>query len=499
MKQLLHLLHILRVLARHDALFFAERLKLPLPARAALFLLPRRKRKGREGERLAAAFTELGPFFIKFGQALSVRSDVVGEDIAEDLSRLQDRLPSFPATEAKATIARELGQPVDALFAEFEEVPVAAASISQVHFAIDKQGNKLAVKVLRPGIEARFARDVALLRFLARRADKRRPEWRRLKLRQVVDNFAQTVSVEMDLRMEAAAACEFCDNMAQGGYMLVPAVHWNLTARRVLTLERIHGISIDDVAVLKGAGHDADAVLRKASAAFFQQVFRDGFFHADLHPGNLFVGEDGGLIAVDFGIMARVDRRTRIFLAEMLKAFLDRDYTRVAEVHFEAGYIPADQDVLLFAQACRAIGEPLFGKAQKDISLAHLLAQLFKVSEDFQMETQPQLLLLQKTMMLAEGVGRRLNPEVNFWELSRPLIEEWMRANLGMRGQAKDALAEMREAMGKLRHLHECITPEGLRLHPDTVRALKAEPPSGKGWNWPFCGAMLLAVVILSS
>lgn len=497
MRNFLYLFRVARVLARHDALFFLDDLNVsPFVANLAK-LVSGRKEPGREGERLAAALTELGPFFIKFGQALAVRSDLVGEEIAEDLSKLQDRLEPFPTEIAKEIIAKELGRPVEQVFADFSDIPVAAASIAQVHFATDREGNKLAVKVLRPGVAEQFRRDISMLYFVARMVNTTLPRLRRLKLRQVVEDFEKTVRVEMDLRMEAAAASELQHNMAGDAHMKIPAVYWDMTSTRVLTLERIHGIRIDDVAALKAAGHDIHDIVHKASAIFFHQVFRDGFFHADMHPGNLFVGEDGRIIAVDFGIMGRIDRHTRVFLAEMLRGFLNRDYQKVADVHFEAGYIPADQDRQLFAQACRAIGEPLFGKAQKDISIALLMAQLFRVTEDFNMETQPQLILLQKTMMLAEGLGRRLDPDVNFWLLSQPLIEEWARENLGPKARVMDAAETLTKTLERLKYIPDCITPEGIRIHPDTIRAACGDRTREIPWQRLSWAAILIACAAL--
>lgn len=475
-------------LARHDALAaFGLRqpaLLRPLQGRRRLENAQRRP-----GERLAAALTELGPSFIKLGQALSIRADLVGEDVAADLSELQDKLPPFAAAEARATVERELGKPIGALFQSFDDLPVAAASIAQVHFAVTSEGRPVAVKILRPGVEARFARDIDLLAWIAAKADRHVPHLRRLRPVEVVRTLADSVRVEMDLRLEAAAASELAENFAGDPEFRVPAVDWARTARRVLTLERIEGLPVDEREALVAAGHDPEAIVAKAARAFFNQVFRDGFFHADLHPGNIFVAPDGALVAVDFGIMGRIDRRTRFFLADMLLGFLSGDYRTVAEVHFRAGYVPASQSVGAFTQACRAIAEPIFGRPLNEISLARLLAQLFEVTERFEMQAQPQLLLLQKSMLVCEGVGRRLVPEVNMWLLAKPLIEQWMAENRGVEGRAREAVSgamalveELPAFLANIEASAAMLAGGGVRLHPETLAALRA----GRSRAWPW-------------
>src|SRR5581483_3285320 len=405
-RNLARLARIAAILARYDALpAVAGLLALPTmlhPAR----LIPRRRQGARPGERLAEAFTRIGPAFIKLGQALATRADLLGDEIAADLTRLQDRLPPFPGSEARQLIEAEFGQKLDALFSRFDDAPVAAASIAQVHFARTSDGRDVAVKVLRPGIDRAFARDLDLLFWLARIIERTQPGLRRLKPVEIVRTLAQSVQLEMDLRFEAAAASELAENFAGDADFRVPRVDWARTGRTVLTTERIAGVRIDDREAILAAGHRIEDVLKKAANAFFNQVFRDGFFHADQHPGNMFVAADGAIAVVDFGIMGRLDRDTRYFLADMLLGFLSGDYRRVAEVHLAAGYIPKGSSVDAFTQACRSIGEPILGRPLHEISLARLLAQLFRVTEQFEMETQPQLLLLQKTMVLAEGIGR---------------------------------------------------------------------------------------------
>ncbi|MDD9916763.1 MAG: AarF/UbiB family protein, partial [Rhodospirillaceae bacterium] len=339
------LIGIARTFARHDALFPLERMGVVRPVVAIAKFMSRRDVAGRPGERLSAALEELGPTFIKLGQALSVRPDLVGEDIADDLATLQDRLPPFPGDTARRTIEEELAEPVDSLFAQFDDSPVAAASIAQVHFAETHDGDLVAVKVLRPGIEARFRQDIELFLWLARLIERTRPALRRLRPLEVVRTFEASVNIEMDLRLEAAAASELRENTENDSGFRVPKIDWVRTGRRVMTLERIEGIRIDDLAALEAAGFAPRDILRRSAESFFNQVFRDGFFHADIHPGNMFVTADGTLCPVDFGIMGRLDRKTRNYLADMLIGFLDRDYKRVAEVHFEAGYVPARKSV----------------------------------------------------------------------------------------------------------------------------------------------------------
>ena len=425
---------------------------------------------------MAAAFNELGPSFVKLGQLLSTRADLLGEEMAIDLASLQDRLPPFPGQVARALIETEFARPIDTLFASFDEVAVAAASIAQVHFARTTDGQEVAVKILRPGIAEAFTGDLNLFLWLAGLGERLQPALRRLKPVEVVQTLAEVVRIEMDLRMEAAAAAELAENFAGDPDFHVPRVDWLRTGRTVLTLERINGIRIDDRTALLAAGHRIEDLLAKAAAAFFNQVFRDGFFHADLHPGNMFVDPNGAIAVVDFGIMGRLDRATRFFLADMLIGFLSGDYRRVAEVHFAAGYVPPRRSVDAFTQACRSIGQPILGKPLQEISVARLLAQLFEITEQFEMETQPQLLLLQKTMVVIEGVGRRLDPEINIWALARPLIEGWMRDNRGPEARVRlgmETLADLIERVPPLvRSLERLVTDwsrEGVILHVETL------------------------------
>ena len=475
-RHLVRLLHIALTLARHDALFLLQGAEAG-PLLLAVRLVRRRNAgESRPGVRLAAALTEMGPTFIKLGQLLATRADLLGDEVAEDLALLQDRLPPFPGGRARTLIEAEFERPLADLFARFDDAPVAAASIAQVHFAITGDGREVAVKLLRPGIATAMARDLDLFRWLAGLADRVMPALRRLKPVEVVETLAQSVQLEMDLRFEAAAASELAENFAGDPDFRVPQVDWVRTGRSVLTTERIGGLRVDDREALIAAGHSIAGLQKKAADAFFKQVFRDGFFHADPHPGNIFVAPDGALAVVDFGIMGRLDRQTRYYLADMLIGFLTGDYRRVAEVHFDAGYVPRTNSIDAFTQACRSIGEPILGRPLHEISIARLLAQLFQVTAQFEMEIQPQLLLLQKTMVLVEGVGRRLDPSINIWSLARPLIEQWMRDNRGPEAQLRqriDALLEaIDEAPRLLRGLDKLIgdwSQEGVVLHAESL------------------------------
>ena len=445
---------IARSLARHDALWpledIAERAPILKIGVWGLRILFRKKREGRRGERLAAALEALGPSFVKLGQALSVRADLVGDEVAADLEQLQDGLDPFPTEVAIETIETSLGATIDDLFLEFEREPVAAASIAQVHYAVTRDEREVAVKVLRPGIALQLEKDIGLFRILAQFVERVYPPSRRLRPVAVVDTFEEWIRVEIDLRLEGAAAAELKEYCEGDEGFHVVSVDWERTAERVLTTERIRGVNIDDLEGLQAAGHDIDDILARSARIFFLQVFRDGYFHADMHPGNMFVDGEGRLCPVDFGIMGRVTQRQRVFMADTLVGFLERDYRRVADAHFEIGYVPPTKSRDLFTQALRAIGEPVLDKSMNEISVGRLLEQLFRTTERFDMPTQPDLLLLQKTMLVAEGVGRKLNQNVNMWLLARPLIEEWMIANRGPQARVTDSLRGTLDGLERL-------------------------------------------------
>jgi ubiquinone biosynthesis protein len=500
---------VARILARHDALFPLERVGVPaflLTLLRLLLVAPRKSgiRQKRPGERLTLAMTALGPAFVKLGQALSVRPDLVGDELADDLTSLQDNLPAFDGAEARVTIEAELGRPVGELFAEFDETAIAAASIAQVHKAITEDGDAVAVKILRPGIEAAFARDLNLARWGAQRFERMRPDLQRLRPVDAVDTIIRSVEIEMDLRFEAAAADELRQNFEGDPTFSIPTVDWLRTSRRVMTTAWIDAHPMNEID-LNATMLDREAVVANFARAFFLQVFRDGFFHADLHPGNIFVDDEGVVHAVDFGIMGRLDRRTRQYLAEMLHGFLTGDYKRVADVHIRAGYVPADQSADEFAQAARSIAEPILGLPLSDISLAKLLAQLFAVTEKFKMQAQPQLLLLQKTMLVAEGAGRQLYPDINMWELARPLIEDWMMENMGPEARMREAADDM---LGTLERLPQLIadmedsigsaTRDGLRINPASLETFARSQRRGGTWRiWALAAAAAIVAVAI--
>ena len=384
------------------------------------------------------ALTALGPAYIKFGQILSTRPDVVGAELAGELMKLQDDLDPFPTAAAREEIGRELGQPVDEIFEDFSE-PVAAASLAQVHKAtLRSDGREVAIKVLRPGIERAFLRDVDAFFLAAWMIETVAPGVKRLRPRAVVEHFESVVQGELDLRTEAAAADEFRANTQDVAGFSVPAVIWPASARRVMTLEWADGVKFGDVPALRAAGADLPDLARRVIQVFLSVALRDGFFHADMHQGNLKFGPNGDIVALDFGIMGRIDAYTRRVYAEILIGFLNRDYRRVAEVHFEAGYVPADRDIEMFAQALRSVGEPIFGQDASQISMARLLAHLFDVTERFGMRTRTELILLQRTMVVVEGVSRSLDPSTNIWTAAQPVVEAYIRETLGGPAMARD-------------------------------------------------------------
>ncbi len=384
------------------------------------------------------ALTALGPAYIKFGQILSTRPDVVGEELAAQLRVLQDKLPPFPREAALRAIEDEMGVDPVTVFSDFSE-PVAAASIAQVHKAeLSDTGAVVAVKVLRPGIERAFRRDIDAFYFAARCIEFISPASRRLRPVDVIAHFEGVVSGELDLRLEAASASEFAANTEGDDGFRVPQVKWFLSGRRIMTLDWVEGVAMGDNAALDAAGIDRVELSERVLQLFLNHALRDGFFHGDMHQGNLKVAPDGAVLAYDFGIMGHIDAYTRRVYAEILYGFIRRDYKRVAEVHFEAGYVPADRDVDEFARALRAVGEPIFGMDATRISMARLLAYLFEVTERFGMETRTELILLQRTMVVVEGVARSLNPRMNIWHAAKPVVEDYIKNSIGPRAIAHD-------------------------------------------------------------
>ncbi|HVP08337.1 MAG TPA: ubiquinone biosynthesis regulatory protein kinase UbiB [Burkholderiales bacterium] len=403
-------------------------------------LLPRYAEEAdpRRGERLRRALETLGPIFVKFGQVLSTRRDLLPADLADELARLQDRVPPFPFEHAAAEIEASLGRPLGEVFESFEREPVASASVAQVHVAMLKGGIEVAVKVLRPGVERAIARDVQLLDTAARLLERLWADARRLKPREVVAEFARHLEDELDLVREAANASLLRRNFAGSPLLAVPQVHWDYCARRVMVMERMHGVPISQIIILKEKEIEIPALARAGVEIFFTQVFRDGFFHADMHPGNIFVGTDGAhrgkYIALDFGIMGTLSETDKNYLAQNFLAFFNRDYRRVAQAHMDAGWVPAGTRLDDFEAAIRAVCEPIFARPLREIYFGKLLLRLFQTSRRFNVEVQPQLVLLQKTLLNIEGLGRELDPELDLWATAKPFLERWMSEQVGWRG-----------------------------------------------------------------
>ena len=388
------------------------------------------------GERLRLALQSLGPVFVKFGQLLSVRPDLIPEDVAQELSQMQDKVPPFPWEQVQATLARAYGRPHDQVFKFFDSVPVASASVAQVHFATLPDGREVACKILRPGITEVIAQDVELLYAVAALLE-RTSEGRRLRPREVVMEFEKTVAEELDLVREAANASQLRRNFADRRLLIVPEVYWDWCSREVMVMERIDGIPVNAVDRIREAGIDIPRLARDGVEIFFTQVFRDGFFHADMHPGNIFVRRDGRYCGVDFGIMGTLSDADKSYLATNFMAFFHRDYHRVAVAHLEAGWVPADTRVDEFEGAIRSVCEPIFDRPLKDIYFGRLLMRLFEVSRRFRMEIQPQLVLLQKTLLQVEGLGRQLDPELDLRRTAQPILERWMNEQIGWSGFAR--------------------------------------------------------------
>ena len=465
------LLEIQRVLVRHGLDEYVTAAHLYRPLMFLYFLQPstwfERRRGGSRGERLRLALEELGPIFIKFGQAVSTRRDLLPPDIADELARLQDRVPPFPGAEAQRAIELALGAPVAALFGSFEEAPLAAASIAQVHAATLKDGREVVVKVLRPGMHAVIRRDLEVLYALAGLALRWVPDAGRLRPFEVVREYDRTVMDELDLLREAANAAQLRRNFAGSPLLYVCEVHWELCRPSVMVMERIRGVPVSDVARLRALGVDIRKLAENGVEIFFTQLLRHNFFHADMHPGNIFVLVDDPAnpryAAVDFGIVGTLDARDLEYLAGNFLAFFERDYRRIAELHVESGWVPPGTRIDQLESAVRTVCEPIFQKPLAEISFGIVLLRLFEIARHFQMEVQPQLLLLQKTLLNIEGLGRELYPQLDLWKTAQPLLRAWYRERLSPRSLLRDAR----------RHLPEFIAT--LRATPPLLRRLTRE------------------------
>jgi ubiquinone biosynthesis protein len=453
LRVVLRLLEIQRVLLRHHLDEYVRATHLYRPLRFLFFLSPSvwfaRGRGGSRGERLRLALEELGPIFVKFGQAVSTRRDLLPPDIADELAKLQDRVPPFPGAIARALIEADYGRPVGEVFASFEETPLAAASIAQVHAARLPGGAEVVVKVLRPGMHALIERDLEVLHALAELAQRYWPQGRRLRPREIVSEYQKTVLDELDLMREAANASQLKRNFAGSELLYVPEVYWDYCRNDLMVMERIHGVPISDMASLRAAGTNIPQLAENGVRIFFTQVFRHNFFHADMHPGNIFVlisdPQRPRYAAVDFGIVGTLDPRDQHYLAENFLAVFDRDYRRVAQLHLESGWVPAGTRVDEMESAVRTVLEPIFDRPLKDISFGRILLRLFEISRRFNMQIQPQLILLQKTLLNIEGLGRDLYPELDIWSTASPILREWMRERVSVRGLLRDLRAHAPE------------------------------------------------------
>ncbi|MGN7613648.1 2-polyprenylphenol 6-hydroxylase [Magnetococcales bacterium HHB-1] len=511
-RNLLRLFAIIRVVAHYQIDFLTERFFLFRALSWISGLKPSTRRYRRDAppeKRLREALEKLGPTFVKFGQALSTRMDALPEKIGLEMKQLQDKVLPFSFEQVRETVEESLEETLESAFIEFEVEPVASASVAQVHHAITRDGQEVAVKVMRPDAESKVEADIRILTALGRLIDSYAPEWKRLHVLKVVEEFSETIRKEMDFTIEATHAQQLYENFKDDEIILVPQVFWQFTGRRVLTLEWVSGMSVSDYLRNRPMQPSGRVVAENIITIFFNQVFRDGYFHADQHPGNIFVLPKGVIGVVDFGIMGQVSLQTRLWLADIMRGFLMRDYRKVAQIHLDAEYVPPETDMDAFEDACRQVGEPIFGQPLKKISIADLLGKMFKVAQTFEMEVQPQLLLLQKTMFTLEGVGREIYPDLNMWKLTEPLVRAWMQEHFGPKGRYREIRKDLRNIshfagyVPKLLHrglerlAHDRLQ---LRLNPDFLDRLTYHLESGFKHlvvtaihGFIFLGAILLA------
>jgi ubiquinone biosynthesis protein len=485
LRVIVRLVEIQRVLLKHGLDDFVRATHLYRPLRFLFFLSPwvwfERRRAASRGERARLALEELGPIFVKFGQAVSTRRDLLPADIADELAKLQDRVPPFPGAIARAQIEHAYGRPVGEAFSSFDETPLAAASIAQVHPARLPGGEEVVVKVLRPGMRAVIGRDLEVLHALAALAQRYWPEGRRLRPREMVAEYEKTILDELDLMREAANASQLKRNFAGSDLLYVPEVYWDYCRADVMVMERIHGVPISELATLKAAGTDIPQLAANGVRIFFTQVFRHNFFHADMHPGNIFVLVDDPLrpryAAVDFGIVGTLDPRDQHYLAENFLAVFERDYRRVAQLHLESGWVPAGTRIDEMESAVRTVCEPIFDRPLKDISFGRILLRLFEISRRFNVQIQPQLILLQKTLLNVEGLGRDLYPELDIWSTATPILREWMRERTSVRAFVRELRVRAPEMMEAARGLPALLTAVMQRAQGELPPPPPAVPP----------------------
>ena len=487
----------------------------PTPVRLVHAVARRLERRdvGDRPQRLTRALHRLGPSWVKLGQFLATRPDVVGPDLALDLETLQDRMMPFDEADARARFEATTERRIESEFSAFSR-PIAAASVAQVHRAtrrMPREGQRadVAVKVVRPGVRRAFARDLETFYAIARLMERFVPGTRRLKPLAITDMLAASARLEMDLRLEAAAFSELAENTRLDPGFRLPAIHWDLTGRDALVMDWVEGIKLNNVAGLEAAGLDRKRLAVNLMQSFLRHTLRDGFFHADMHPGNLFAAPDGAVVAVDMGIVGRLDPANRRYLAEILYGFIRRDYRRVAEVHFEAGWVPADKDVDVFSQAIRAVGEPIHGQRANEVSMGNVLTLLFEITDLFGMQARPELILLQKTMVVVEGISRTLDPEFDMWAASEPIVRGWIVRNLGPAGAAKDLGAGLSAARRLLRDApilaerveragaeFDRIVAHGVRLDDDTTRRLAKAGAKGAGMQMAALWIIAICAVV---
>ncbi|MFC4254279.1 2-polyprenylphenol 6-hydroxylase [Altererythrobacter xixiisoli] len=495
-----------RTLARHGALRGIEAdPNVPAPVRRFV----RAARFGtRQPERpdYAAAFRAIGPAAIKLGQTLATRPDIVGDEAAHNLLSLQDSLPPVPFEDIAQQIERSFQAPIDRIFASIDPVPVGAASIAQVHRGVTTDGRTVAIKVLRPGIREQFARDIQTYEWAAAHLEAVGGEAVRLRPRLTIANFKRWTNRELDLRREAASASELAAVMRGVHGYAIPFIDWDRTNGRVMTIEWIDGIKVSDIAGLRAAGIDLPDLARRLVLAFLTQAISAGFFHADMHQGNLFVRADGTIVAIDFGIMGRIDTRARQWLAEILYGLTTGNYRRVAEIHFEAQYVPSYHSVDEFATALRAVGEPMRGKPVSELSVGQMLDSLFAITREFDMQTQPHLLLLQKTMVMVEGIATQLDPQINLWDVAAPFVRDWIRDELGPEAMIADRIRRDTDTLLRIpeliRRIEEKYPPKGGAPEapplPEVDLIVGAPRDEGEGRRWPGYVAAALGGAALS-